>query len=106
MAELGDKELKLYLKMDWIYNVVEATDPSLVLHRNMTVHPIIKAYKVFRYSVYLAKSKTEVFSVLFNKNISLDEVGSTWEECDKEFLKAYMKWATSDIFRKIYDGIQ
>ena len=99
--------------MDWIYDIIESASKLvdkekgiLVLHRSM-IPGVIKAYKLFRYNLYLtkAKNKTLLLSDEYIVNCRLDDVDKQWVKQDKVFLDEFMKYIVSDKFKELTNGI-
>lgn len=100
--------------MDWIYDVIESASKLvdkekgiLVLHRSM-IPGAVKAYKKFRYNLYLtkAKNKTLILSEEYIVNCRLDDLEKQWVKQDKVFLDKFMKYIVSDDFKEISNEVQ
>lgn len=109
MVELGVKGINQYLRMDWIYNIVDAASKlikdkvnTLVLHKSVKQHSKFKVYKIFEYKLYLVnsrnKDKTLILEHSFTRNTPSDDLLNTWIECDKEYLPILIKWFTEKDF--------
>lgn len=76
---------------------------TLVLHRNMKVHPKFKVYKIFEYKLYsynsISKDKTVLLDESYTINTPSDDIISTWNNCDKKFLTILIEWFTSRDFK-------
>lgn len=96
-----------------LYDIIEAAssllkEGTLVLHRNMQVHPTFKVYKKFCYDLYkVVDSKKElVFHFEENRNAPADDIIKVWAECDKNYLEWFIKWVSSDEYKAMKkDGI-
>lgn len=80
---------------------------DIVLYRSMTVHPTVKAYKVFKYSIYhiVDGCKIPRYEHSYTKKALSDELEKVWETCDKEFLIKLIEWFTSDIYKDMTNEI-
>ena len=96
-----------------LYDIVEAAsyhlkEGTLVLHRNMKVHPKFKVYKRFCYDLYYIKSneKRLLFSYEEVKNTPSDELDKIWSDCDKLYLIELIKWFTGEEYKSMLkDGV-
>lgn len=93
-------------------DIVEAAstylkEGTLVLHRSMKIHPKFKVYKIFCYNLYKVKSKEKIllFSFEETKNTPADNISEVWNECDKIYLRALIKWIAGDEYKSMTDGI-
>lgn len=101
--------------MDWIYDVIESVSKTLrnkktilVLHRSMVPSQVVKAYKLFRYNLYLteAKNKSLILSKEYRVNCRLDDIEKEWVKQDKKFLDEFMEYILSDEFKEVRNGVQ
>lgn len=91
---------------DIIDIICKITKKNLVLHRTITAHHKFKIYKVFSYRLFdVADHKNIILKFDIIKNITLDNVYSTWKECDKLYLEKLIKWLLSNDFKLLINGI-
>lgn len=95
-----------------LYDVIQAIsdniDIELILHKGMTVHPVVKAYKMFTYNLYKFDNgeKELLFTHTIKRKALSDELDAVWEVCDKEYLKELIKWLRLNSKNKtLTDGI-
>lgn len=97
-----------------IYEIINAANEvlniknaSLILHKNIQMHPKIKVYKIFNYNLYLVGKDTKcVLSLSDTKNVPSSELNNAWEEMDIAFCKELLNWLTTDDFKQLKNGIQ
>lgn len=95
-----------------LYDIVDAASyylkGMLVLHRSMKVHPKFKIYKRFCYDLYYVKDKekTLIFTHEEIKNASADEMVRIWSDCDKLYLREFIKWVAGEEYKSMLnDGV-
>lgn len=96
-----------------LYDIVDAAssllkEGTLVLHRNMKVHPTFKVYKKFCYNLYKVngKNKELLFTFEETKNTPADDIIKVWRECDKAYLEWFIKWLCGDEYKAMKkDGV-
>lgn len=91
-----------------VEDVVEAIgkdlNKTLVLHKSIRTHPTFKVYKIYTYSLYdISKDKTELLTLEISKNLSIERIEETWNDCDKRFIDALINWLSSDEYRRMKD---
>lgn len=94
-------------------DIVEAAsadlkDGTLVLHRSMRVHPQFKVYKKFCYNLYRVngKDKELIYAYEETKNTPADDIMKIWNECDKSYLKWFLKWIAGNEYKAMLkDGV-
>lgn len=93
-------------------DIVEAAsdniNETLILHRSMRVHPKFKVYKRFCYDLYkiAGSDKTLIYSYEETKNTPSDDIASVWKECDKSYLRCFIRWILSNEYKAMLkDGI-
>ena len=95
-----------------LYDIIDAAssyikDGTLVLHKSMRIHPKFKIYKRFCYNLYIVKGKDKklIFPFEETKNVTEDEISSTWLNCDKLYLRELIKWIAGDEYKSIINGV-
>lgn len=96
-----------------LYDIIEAANSmlkegTLVLHRNMKVHPTFKIYKIFCYDLYKIDNgnKELLLTEEIIENTSSEDITKIWYKCDKEYLKSLIKWLSSDNYKTMKkDGV-
>ena len=86
---------------DIIDIICKITKKNLVLHRTITAHHKFKIYRLFD----VADHKNIILKFDIIKNTTLDNVYSTWKECDKLYLEKLIKWLLSNDFKLLINGI-
>lgn len=77
---------------------------TLVLHKSVTTHSVLKAYKVFSYGLYaIEDNNIMLLSFKANKNLATENISEAKNDCDKQFINYLVSWLTSDIYRKLKD---
>lgn len=95
-----------------LYDILEAAsigvEGTFILHRSMTVHPIFKVYKIFRYDLYYMCDGEKRLMLTFEtkENCPADMIDSIWDKCDRIYLDELMKWLTGDNYKILRDGVQ
>lgn len=75
---------------------------TLVLHKSMKTHSVLKAYKIFSYNLYaIEDNKTLLLSLVINKNLATETIAEAKEDSDKQFIHHLVEWLTSDDYRKL-----
>lgn len=98
--------MTIYDIVDTVNEVLNIENTSLVLHKNIQMHPKVKVYKIFNYNLYLVGKTTEcVLSLSETKNAPSADLNEAWEEMDNAFCKKLLYWLTTDEFKQLQNGI-
>lgn len=84
------------------------SDISLILHRNMQEHPVMKVMKRFNYTLYLKEgnAKKKIIEEQFVDKCPTGELLEVWEKHDILFVFHILKWMNTEEYKNIRNGVQ
>lgn len=92
--------ITLYSIVETLNDIINDSLGTLVLHKAVVPDLKFKAYKKFKYNLYLVhnKNKELILTYEITRNISLDKIEKEQEKCDLKFLSMLLNWTSSEAF--------
>lgn len=85
-----------------LYDIVDVVSKklnvTLVLHKNMKVHPTYRVYKTFCYNLYKVENGENTLILTHEETIKVpsENIEKVWSDCDKLYLDKFIEFILND----------